>query len=175
MSLTIEEMDLQPNARRAAELVQAAHPWVQWTSGRRGVYGQARAMAANVVKYGPGWLGDTYKDKRMVELLTSYCHDNPGHMVSIKQLASGFFQHLMEHYSGDIQRFPHIMGDAFDAAHPMVKQGDLWVIDQPKSAELCRTIETLPKELGLQLLLTKEGKHDVIHAQFTHLAHSVEV
>lgn len=175
MSLTIEEMELTPNARRAAELVQAKHPWVQWTSGRRGVYGQARAMAANVVKYGPDWLDETYKDKRMVNMLTFHCQAHPDQMVSIKLLAAGFFEQLMEHYSGDMQRFPHIMGDAFDAAHPIVKRGELWVIDKPKSEELCHTIETLPKELGLQLLLTKEGKHDVIHAQFSHLPQSVEV
>lgn len=169
MSLTIEAMDLSPNAKRAAEIVQATHPWVQWTSGRRGVYGQARAMAANVVKYGPGWLDETYKDKRMVKSMMVHCEEHPDQMGSIKLLAGGFFDLLMEHYSSDIQRFPHIRGDAFDVAHPMVKQGELWVIDHPRSQELCRTIESLPVELGLQLILTKEGKHDVIHAQFNHV------
>jgi len=35
MGLTIDEMSLSPNAKRAAELVLAEHPEVVFTSGRR--------------------------------------------------------------------------------------------------------------------------------------------
>jgi hypothetical protein len=38
-----------------------------------------------------------------------------------------------------------------------------------------RTIEALPVELGLQLILTREGELRVIHVQFAHAVEAVQV
>lgn len=170
--LTIPEMRLSPNARRAAELVRQAHPDAVFTSGRRDVRGQARAMAVNVVRHGPTWLRDTYKDQRMVALLMTYTEENKELASDPKLLANGFYEQLMEHYAGNLMRFPHLRGDAFDIAWPMLPNG---LIDRITGDAICATIEHLPVELGLQLLLKKEGKHDVIHAQFNHFPEMAEV
>lgn len=163
--LTIDEMRLSPNARTAAQLVLKAHPEAVFTSGRRDIRDQARAMAANVVKYGPGWLNDTYKDKRIVSCLMTYVQEHTEEASSIQLLANGFYGELMDNFSGQLLQFPHVRGDAFDIAWPMLPNG---LIDRIKGDAICVCIEQLPAELGLQLMLKKEGAHNVIHAQFNH-------
>ena len=170
--LTIDEMRLSPNAKRAAQLVLKAHPDARFTSGRRDVMDQARVMAQNVVRYGPTWLRDTYKDQRMVTLLMTYTEEHREQASSPKRLAVGFYEQLQEHYAGQLSKFPHLRGDAFDIAWPMLPDG---LIDRITGDAICRTIETLPVELGLQLLLKREGKLDVIHAQFNHHPQPTEV
>jgi hypothetical protein len=170
--LTIDEMRLSPNAKKAAQLVLKAHPDARFTSGRRDVMDQARVMAQNVVRYGPTWLKDTYKDQRMVALLMTYTEENREKASSAKLLATGFYETLQEHFAGQLTKFPHVRGDAFDIAWPMLANG---LIDRLNGDAICKTIEMLPVELGLQLILRREGRLDVIHAQFNHHAQSVEV
>lgn len=165
MGFTIEQLRLAPNARRAAELVQAAHPQAQFTSGRRDVYDQARVMAANVVRLGAHWLKDTYRDPRLVKLLMTYVAENPEQAASATLLTNGFYEALVTHYAGELTRFPHLRGDAFDLAWPVYADG---VIDRTTGNAMCHTIETLPVELGLRMILKREGKLDVIHAEFAH-------
>lgn len=163
--LTIQEMRLSPNAAKAAALVMKAHPDAVFTSGRRDILDQARVMAANVVRYGPAWLDDTYKNKQIVRVLMTYTEENKDKASSVALLSQGFYRELMEHFSGHLMQFPHVRGDAFDIAWPRLKDG---LIDRIKGEAICATIEALPVELGLQLLLKKEGRHHVIHAQFNH-------
>lgn len=170
--LTIDEMRLSPNARQAAQLVLKAHPDVVFTSGRRDVRDQARVMAVNVVRYGPTWLKETYRDQRLVALLMTYVEENKDLTSSPKQLGEGFYEQLIEHYSGNLSRFPHLRGDAFDIAWPMLGNG---LIDRIKGDAICHTIERLPNILGLQMMLKREGKLDVIHAQFNHYPETVEI
>lgn len=170
--LTIDEMRLSPNTKRAAQLILKAHPDARFTSGRRDVMDQARVMAQNVVRYGPTWLKDTYKDQRMVALLMTYTEENLDKASSPKLLAIGFYEALQEHFAGQLLQFPHIRGDAFDIAWPMLANG---LIDRIKGDAICRTIEMLPVELGLQLILKREGKLEVIHAQFNHHVDPVQV
>lgn len=170
--LTIQEMRLSPNAAKAAQLILKAHPYAYFTSGRRDVMDQARVMAQNVVKYGPIWLKDTYRDQRMVALLMTYTEENQDKVASPELLTTGFHETLQEHFAGNLMKFPHIRGDAFDIAWPLLANR---TIDRVIGEAICTTIETLPVELGLQLILKKEGKLDVIHAQFNHQTDPVQV
>jgi hypothetical protein len=172
MSLTIPAMQLAPNARCGAELVLAAHPDACFTSGRRDLGGQARAMAKNVIRYGSAWLKDTYRDPALVSLLMTHTEEHPEQQTEVKLLAKGFYDTLSEHYAGQLTKFPHLRGDAFDLAWPRLADGQ---IDRAKGQAICTTIETLPVELGLKLLLKKEGRLDVIHAEFAHAVESVQV
>ena len=57
--MTIEEMNLEPTAKNAAKILQSKHPTIEFTSGRRGIFQQAHAMARNVV-LNRHWIGQTY-------------------------------------------------------------------------------------------------------------------
>lgn len=165
--LTIQEMRLSWNAARAATLVLRIHPEAVFTSGKRDVMDQARVMASNVVRYGPAWLKDTYyaKHPRMVTILMTYSEENQAYISEPKLLALGFYEQLQEHYAGELMKFPHIRGDAFDIAWPRLSSG---VADTSAVKAICETIRALPPELGLEVCLDKEGAHEVIHAQFHH-------
>lgn len=165
--LTIQEMRLSPNAAKAAALVLRIHPEAVFTSGKRDVLDQARAMATNVVRYGPVWLNDTYKNKAIVKVLMTYTEEHKEAASSVALLSQGFYNELMEHFSGHLMQFPHVRGDAFDIAWPKLQGG---MIDQIAGERICKTIEALPGEFGLELLLRKEGEHRVIHAQFNRSA-----
>ena len=170
--MTIEQMHLSPNARRAAQLVLAAHPTVLFTSGRRDVRDQARAMAENTIRYGTDWLGQTYKNQAMVQALVTWTHTHLDSAASVPLMTEGFYQTLVSDQAGQLTQFPHVRGDAFDIQCPRFASGQ---IDEQTVSAIRRTIETLPNELGLQLILTKEGSHRVIHAQFAHAVEAVQV
>jgi len=165
MSLTISEMRLAPNAAKAAQLIMKIHPQVVFTSGRRDFRDQTRVMANNVAHYGPAWLKDTYKDAKMVRALMTFVEEHPEGAQNPQFLANGFYGELTTYFPDMLVKFPHVRGDAFDIQWPRLENGQ---IDSPQGEVLCNTILTLPVELGLQLLLKREGKLDVIHAQFNH-------
>lgn len=163
LSLTINEMRLTANARIAAEMILAKHPKVRFTSGRRSSQAQARAMAANTCRHGINWLAQTYKDQRMVKCLMAHVSENPDQLNNSELLAACFHELLLEHFSNYFARMPHIKGRAFDIGWPRGVSG---LIIREEGEAICKTIEELPAELGLELLLKKEGAHEVIHAQF---------
>jgi hypothetical protein len=170
--MTIDQLRLSPNARRAAEIVQARHPTVIFTSGRRDVRDQARVMAENTIRYGVGWLGETYKNRQMVESLEQWMEQNLDKTASIPLMTEGFYVTLTSTMPGQLTQFPHCRGDAFDIQCPRFADGR---VDEQATSAIRHTIETLPIGLGLQLILTKEGQHRVIHAQFNHVVEAVEV
>ena len=172
MGLIIEEMQLAPNAKAAAEYVYAAHPDAVFTSGRRDARGQARAMAANVIRYGSAWVRDTYRDQAMVALLMTYTEEHVEETSDVIRLANGFYETLIVHYAGQLTRFPHLRGDAFDLAWPRLGNG---LIDRPRGEAICKTIEQVPVQLGLKMILKKEGQLDVIHAEFAHAVEAVQI
>ena len=172
MSLTLDEMRLSPNARYAAQLVLARHPSVVFTSGRRDVREQAKAMAANTLRYGVAWLGQTYKNRQMVEELESWMEQNLEKTASLSMLAEGFYLTLQSTQAGQLSQFPHCRGDAFDIQCPRYADGR---INEGETSAIRTVIETLPQECGLQLILTREGQHRVIHAQFNHVVEPVQV
>lgn len=172
--LTIQELRLSPIAEQAALVVLKLHPFAWFTSGKRDIMDQARVMAQNAVRYGAGWLDSTYRDKRIVKCLTAHMEENPEQCSDPKVLAHAFYEQLQENFAGDLMKFPHVRGDAFDIAWPKLKNG---LIDRPSGELICTTIERLPIEFGipLELLLRKEGKLDVIHAQFAAKPSSVAI
>lgn len=170
--MTIADLHLSPNARKAAEIVQMKHPLVHFTSGRRDVRDQARVMAENTIRYGVGWLGDTYKNRQMVEQLEQWMEENLEKTASLPLMTEGFYLTLTSAQAGQLMQFPHCRGDAFDIQCPRFASGQ---VDEKETSAIRHTIETLPNHLGLQLILTKEGAHRVIHAQFNHQPEPVQV
>lgn len=164
--LTIQELRLSPTAERAARLVLERHPEAVFTSGRRDLADQARAMAQNAVAFGATWLNDTYKNKRIVNHLMTYMEENPEHCRDAKVLGHHFYEQLQEHFAGEYAKFPHLRGDAFDIRYPRLKNG---LYNRPDGDKIMATIRTLPEHgIPLEWVTDQEGKLVVIHAQFTH-------
>lgn len=172
VGVTIDEMHLSTNARRAAQLVFVKHPTVLFTSGRRDARDQARAMAENTIRYGTDWLGQTYKNQAMVAALVHWTHTHLDSAASVTLMTDGFYQTLVNDQAGQLTQFPHCRGDAFDIQCPRFVDGR---INEEETSRIRHTIETVPMALGLQLILTREGQHRVIHAQFNHVVERVEV
>lgn len=162
--LTIQEMRLSPIAERAALFVLKRHPEAYFTSGRRDVMDQARAMAQNAVRLGASWLNDTYRDKRMVQCLMTHMEENPDQCADAEVLARGFHDQLQEYFASELTRFPHIRGDAFDIRYPRLKNG---LHDKPTADRIMETVRSLPTfGIPLEWVTDQEGKLKVIHAQF---------
>lgn len=170
--MTIDQMQLAPNARRAAVLVQESHPNVVFTSGRRDMRGQASAMAENTIRHGVGWLRSTYKNQEMVSQLEDWMEAHLDLTASKQAMTEGFYQTLVTLQAGRLTQFPHCRGDAFDIHCPRYGDGR---IDEQSVSQIKHTIERLPITLGLQLILTHEGNHRVIHAQFAHAVEAVNI
>lgn len=170
--MEIEALDLSPHVRHAAELLQAAYPDVVFTSGRRDARGQARAMAANTIRYGVGWLGQTYTNQAMVQQLEAWMEGHLEQTASVAQMGEGFYQTLVRDQAGHLLQFPHCRGDAFDVACPRYSDGR---IDEARTSAIKQFLERLPPESRLEKVLTREGQHRVIHAQFHALPQSVPV
>jgi hypothetical protein len=64
----ISSLDLSPKAKKAAEALLKEYPDIMFTSGRRDLADQARAMAGNVVKK-RDWIKKTY----MVNAASTAC------------------------------------------------------------------------------------------------------
>lgn len=170
--LTLAQMRLSPNAAHAAQIVMEKHPTAIFTSGRRDAREQAHAMAVNTIKYGVAWLGDTYKNREMVQQLEDWMEQNLEKTASIQMMTQGFYDTLTSLQAGQLAQFPHCRGDAWDIACPRFANDQ---IDEDETLRIKRTIERLPITLGLQLILTREGQHRIIHAQFNHVVEEVIV
>ena len=161
--MTISDLHLNPNAKRAAELVLADHPGLRFTDGRRDVRMQANRMAANTIRYGMQWLNETYKNQQMVGALEDWMAENLEKTASVTQMTEGFYQVLVSELAGGLTMFPHCRGDAWDAACPTFGTGQ---IDERSVNQILYTIQQLPLSLGLEYFTSKEGQLRVIHAQF---------
>lgn len=162
--LTIQEMRLSPLAEQAAQFVLKRHPEAWFTSGRRDLMDQARAMAQNAVTFGATWLDDTYKNKRIVHHLMTYMEENPEHCRDAKVLGHHFYEELQEHFAGEYAKFPHLRGDAFDIRYPRLKNG---LYDRPSGDRIMATLRSLPEHgIAIDWVTDREGKLTVIHAQF---------
>ena len=167
MGKTIDELKLAPNARRAAEIILAEHPYAEFTSGRRDVLDQARAMAQNVVAVGPQWIYKTYNSKqpRMVKVMMGHMEENPDRVKSPLLLTEDFHQIIHEYFMPEFMKFPHFQGRAFDIRWPRLASG---VIDFAKGDQICYTIANLNEihRIPLELLLKQESGVFVIHSQY---------
>jgi gamma-glutamyl:cysteine ligase YbdK (ATP-grasp superfamily) len=147
-----DALNLSPNAKRAADLLLAAHPNVKFTSGRRGVADQARAMASNVVTKRQ-WILNTYKDTPQRKALQKWVDDHPEAKTQAA-IAAGL-ESVMKEWS-DAQKArlsKHFSGQAFDVQPVTGAAG----------TAIKKTIRALPK---LSKFLEKEGGLVRWHADF---------
>jgi hypothetical protein len=148
----IEDLDLAPVARRAAEQLLAAHPGVVFTSGRRDIAGQAQAMAANVVR-NIAWIAQTYTDTPQRAALQAVV-DALGHGYDARAYAAVLRAELSRWSDLDLAHVSkHLSGDAFDVQPVPGAAGEL----------IKDTIRKLP---GLTKFLDREGGLVRWHAQF---------
>ena len=129
-------------------------------------------MATNTIRYGVGWLGQTYKNQEMVRQLEDWMETHLAQTASVNQMGEGFYQTLVRDQAGQLAQFPHCRGDAFDCACPTFSDGR---IDEARTSAIKQFLERLPKEFGVEKVLTREGDHRVIHVQFVHQPEAVQV
>ena len=146
--MTIEEMDLAPIAKNAATILLAKHPNIQFTSGRRTKFQQARAMAGNVVK-NRKWIGQTY----LAGAKLQHWVDTHPEARTVDAITAGLaevIQSMADEECNKISR--HLTGRAFDV-RPVTAN----------AAAIKADIRALP---GLHKFLEKEGGLVRWHAQF---------
>jgi hypothetical protein len=148
--MTIEEMDLAAIAKVAATIIHTKHPALEFTSGRRSVFQQAHAMAANiVVLHDRKWIGKTYLAGAKLQAWV----DAHPEAVTVDALTQGLMQvmnAMPEEECTKISR--HLTGRAFDI-RPVVLN----------ARKIKADIKALP---GLHKFLDHEGGHVRWHAQF---------
>lgn len=135
-----EDLGLAEPARTAALALQSRFPTVVFTSGRRGVDDQARAMASNIV-HNRQWIAQTYLD---AQVLQDWVNANP-EATSQGDIAHGLAA-IMASWS-DAQKArvsKHFSGQAFDV--------------QPVAGTLGDRIKAfIPGLPGVKKFLTTEG------------------
>lgn len=82
---TIEALELDPIMRSRAEELRARCPWVVYTSGRRDVAAQARAMAQNHLADPQTYLTSTYRNGKV--FLASIVEMAPVDQRSVEKVA----------------------------------------------------------------------------------------
>ena len=147
----IEALNLAPVAKAAAYALKKAQPSVKFTSGRRGLADQVRAMAGNVV-LDRSWIGTTYKDSPLCRRLQAWVNSHPQAKTK-DDIAAGLRSVFTAATQAEVGSFSkHLSGEAFDV-QPVV----------PDTNNIMATIRGLD---GLELFLDKEGQLLRWHAQF---------
>lgn len=149
----IEALNLEPAAKAGAYEFHKKHPDIHFTSGRRGIDRQARAMAANIVESGNRkWIEDTYAKSSASTKLQQWVDDHP-EATTKAELTRGLKDTLDGMSTGEkMSLSAHLSGNAFD------------VQPQTRDAEKIKAdIKALP---GLKQFLEKEGGLTRWHAQF---------
>lgn len=150
--MTIEDMNLSEPALSAAKILLAAHPNVIFTSGKRDLLSQARAMAQNLAQ-DRAYLR-VYVDSLAKREIQAFLDDNPTHsdVASLKLGINNVLVRLPPDQVGKISK--HLSGMAFDVQPiPSALGGDA----------VMATILKLP---GLDKFLTYEGDLSRWHIQF---------
>lgn len=150
--MTIDELDLALPAKRAAQLLVQDFPEVVFTSGRRGVLEQARAMASNVVR-NRQWIVATYRDTPEARMLQAWIDAHPSRKTQ-EDIANGLMALMVDwddRAKGRLSK--HFSGMAFDVQP----------VDGPRGEKIKAAIRKLP---GLTRFLEKEGGLVRWHAQF---------
>jgi hypothetical protein len=149
-SRSIESLKLSPQAKKAAELLLKQYPDIVFTSGRRDLAGQARAMAGNVVKK-RDWIEKTYASNDASKACQKWVDEHPEAKTQ-KQVAAVLLETLkrLGPKAGQISR--HLTGDAFDV-QPVKKNPN----------EVKKSIKELP---GVKQFLDKEGGLEIWHVGF---------
>jgi hypothetical protein len=146
--MTIEEMDLEPVAKNAATILQSKHPTIQFTSGRRGIFQQAHAMAGNVV-LNRKWIGQTYLAGAKLQAWV----DKHPEAKTVDQITAGLEQVMKAMPPEELMKISrHLTGKAFDV--------------RPVTANAAAIKADILKLPGLHKFLDKEGGLVRWHAQF---------
>ena len=151
-SRSIESLNLSPKAKKGAELLQKQFPDTVFTSGRRDLAQQARAMAGNVVKK-RDWIEKTYKSNDASKACQKWVDDHPEAKTQ-KEIAAGLLETLtaLGPKAGQMSR--HLSGDAFDIQP---------VKDKDKAEAIKKSIKELP---DMKQFLDKEGGLEIWHVGF---------
>jgi hypothetical protein len=147
--MTIEELNLEPVAKKAATILQSKHPEIEFTSGRRTKFQQAHAMANNVV-LNRRWIGQTYLAGAKLQQWV----DQHPEAKTIDQITAGLEQVMKGMPDSELVKLSrHLTGRAFDV--------------RPVTANAAAIKADILKLPGLHKFLDKEGGLVRWHAQFT--------
>lgn len=146
--MTIEEMNLEPVAKKAATILQSKHPELKFTSGRRTIFQQAHAMAGNVV-FNRKWIGQTYLAGAKLQQWV----DKHPEAKTVDAITAGLEQTMKAMPEAELLKISrHLTGKAFDVT--------------PVSANAATIKADILKLPGLHKFLDKEGGLVRWHAQF---------
>jgi hypothetical protein len=146
--MTIEELNLEPVAKKAATILQSKHPEIEFTSGRRTIFQQAHAMANNVV-INRKWIGQTY----LAGAKLQYWVDQHPEAKTVDQVTAGLEQVMKGMPDSELVKISrHLTGRAFDV--------------RPVTANAAAIKADILKLPGLHKFLDKEGGLVRWHAQF---------
>lgn len=151
--MSIESLGLTGNALEGAKRLRAQFPSVVFTSGRRGVEDQARAMAQNVAK-NRRWIEQTYTPTPESKALQAWIDAHPAavRVDQIKTPLATIMATWTDEQKGRLSK--HFSGHAFDVQP----------VGGAEGARIKAAIRALP---GLQKFLEREGGLVRWHAQFT--------
>jgi hypothetical protein len=146
--MTIEELNLEPIAKKAATMLQSKHPTIEFTSGRRSIFQQAHAMAGNVV-LNRKWIGQTYIAGAKLQQWV----DQHPEAKTVDQITAGL-EHVMKGMAESelVKISRHLTGRAFDV--------------RPVTGNAATIKADILKLPGLHKFLDKEGGLLRWHAQF---------
>ena len=146
----IASLNLSATAKKAAELLLEKFPDREFTSGRRDLKDQARAMASNVAKK-RDWIKNTYVSNKASQTCQKWVDDHP-EATEKDEIAAGLLATLKALGAAAGQISKHLTGDAFDV-QPVSKD----------AAAIKDFIKNLP---GAKKFLEKEGGLVRWHVQF---------
>lgn len=146
--MTIEELNLEPTAKNAATILHAKYPHLEFTSGRRGIFQQAHAMANNVA-LNRKWIGQTYLAGAKLQ---EWVDQHP-EAKTVDAITAGLEQVMKAMPEAELVKISrHLTGRAFDVRPVTVN-----------AAAIKADILALP---GLHKFLDREGGLVRWHAQF---------
>lgn len=162
VGLTIDQMHLSRYAREGAEILQRECPFVIFTSGRRDLDAQAKAMAENV-----------YLDRNFVHkvyrhgaAIHAWVLENP-QINTVDELHDGIYTFMLGMSDADLWTLSaHLTGDAFDVKPLVNSAGEPTLYGQ----KILSVMNDLPNLSAKPL--TREGSLVRWHCQFVR---SVEV
>ncbi len=121
--MTLDELALSGATHEVAAALVEACPWVMFTSGRRTVLEQARAMAENTVKR-RDWIALTYLPTPVSLSLSAWVSAHPG-AITVNALISGFLPIMRRFSNEELGKLSkHLIGRAFDVQPIDGKPGD---------------------------------------------------
>lgn len=149
----VNSLNLAHEARGPALHLRLECPTATFTSGRRGVRDQARAMSQNVVK-NRRWISQTYTSTAESQRLQLWVNRNPG-ADTAAEIEAGLYEIMREWDDGQLAALSsHLSGRAFDVQP----------IGGPEGDKIKATLYRLTADNGR--FLEKEGGLVRWHAQF---------